>query len=173
MAYNNSGHGRGCSCMQGRGPGPPAHIGGFPQDGGCPQGGFPPTMGTIGCPIDTPGRPAGGSPLYRAPPAMNGRYGSPSGLGIPPGPPGVHLGAQTNVQQQPCANVVKRYANWNACYSCGFDVADGRTSMSCPPHLQKAMYHIGFNCQNAQQYINLGHPCSTHNRHKMQFPTNM
>jgi hypothetical protein len=74
------------------------------------------------------------------------------------------------VQQQTYSNVVKRYANWNACYSCGSDVADGHTSMSCPPRLRKAMHQIGFNCQNAQQFIDLGNPCSTRNRHKTQLP---
>jgi hypothetical protein len=72
--------------------------------------------------------------------------------------------------QQPFSNVTKRYANWNACYSCGFDVADGHTSMSCPAHLRKATHDIYFNRQNAQQYIDLGHPCSARNRHKSQFP---
>jgi hypothetical protein len=51
---------------------------------------------------------------------------------------------------------MKRYANWNACYSCDFDVADGHTSMSCPAHLRKATHDIYFNRQNAQQYIDLG-----------------
>ncbi len=77
------------------------------------------------------------------------------------------------VQQQPYSNVVKRYASWNVCYSCGFDVADGHTSMSCPPHLCKAIHQIGFNRQNAQQFIDLSHPCSTRNRHKTQLPAPM
>jgi hypothetical protein len=32
---------------------------------------------------------------------------------------------------------MKRFANWNACYSCGFDVANGHTSQTCPLHLRK------------------------------------
>jgi hypothetical protein len=42
--------GRRCShsCMQGRGCGLLANIGGFPLGRGFPQGGYPPTMGTIG-----------------------------------------------------------------------------------------------------------------------------
>jgi hypothetical protein len=64
--------------------------------------------------------------------------------------------------------VMKRYANWNVCYSCGFDVADGHTSMSCPAHLRKASHDIYFNRQNVQQYL-----CSTRNRHKIQFPPSM
>jgi hypothetical protein len=113
---------------------------------------------------------------------------SPPNTGVPPpvfppiGPPGQRIvgppgfpGAAAQIQndQPPYSNTMKRYANWNACYSCGFDVADGHTSMSCPPHLRKATHDINFNRQNAQQYIDLGHPCATHNRHKTQFPTNM
>ena len=131
-------------------------------------------------------RPQNGPPPFYAPGRLQG-YGTsqgiptyrppPLGRGIGnPGRFGMHGDrAQVPIQQAqpPYSNVVKRYANWNACYSCGFDVADGHTSMSCPPHLRKATHQIGFNCQNAQQYINLGHPCSTRNRHKTQFPTNM
>jgi hypothetical protein len=97
---------------------------------------------------------------------MNGgQQGQPQYRGPPTGVQGPNQG-----QQQPFSNVMKRYANWNACYSCGFDVADGHTSMSCPAHLRKATHDIYFNRQNAQQYIDLGHPCSTRNRHKTQFP---
>ncbi len=90
---------------------------------------------------------------------------SPGPLGIPP--------AHTNVQQQQYSNVIKQYSNLNACYLCGFDVTNGHTSMTCPHHLRKATHDIGFNRQNAQQYINLGHPCSIKNRHRMQFPAPM
>jgi len=30
------------------------------------------------------------------------------------------------------SNIIKRYANWNVCFSCGFDVEDGHTSKKCP-----------------------------------------
>jgi hypothetical protein len=167
--YNGQRCGR--SHAQGRGCGPPTSIGSFSQGGGvCPMMGtsgrhasiFPP-----GPPGGFLGSPAGGPPPYHAPsPMMNRGCGPPGGIGIPP--------AQAHVHQQPySSNIVKRYANWNTCYSCGFDVVDGHTSMSCPPHLRKATHHIGFNRQNAQQYIDLGHPCSARNRHKTQFPTTM
>jgi hypothetical protein len=172
--------GHGCGRMQGCGCGLPAYIGGIPHSGVFSQGGFSPTMDTLGslmgAPPGLPGGFQGGdasSPLpYRTSPAMNGRHGHTSGYGMPPGHSGMPPGAQANVQP-PYLNVVKHYSKWNACYSCGFNVADGHTSMSCQPNLHKATHHIGFNRQNAQQYIDLGHSCSTHNRHKMQFPTNM
>jgi hypothetical protein len=151
--------------------GPPAYIRGYPQGSfsptmSHPMGGAPP--GPQG---GLPGNTAGGIPSYRSPPApaMNRGYGPSRGY-VPPAP---HGGTQANVQQQPYSNMVKHYANWNACYSCGFDVADGHTSMSCPPHLCKMLHHIGFNRQNSQQYINLGHPYSTRNGHKNQFPPPM
>ncbi len=77
--YGGRGHGHGY--LQGHGCGPPAYIAGFPHGRGFPQGGFPPTMGTIGSPMDAPlgppggfqGGDPGGPPPYRTPPAMNGR----------------------------------------------------------------------------------------------------
>jgi hypothetical protein len=36
-----------------------------------------------------------------------------------------------HVQAPPYLNLTKRYANWNACYSCGFDVPAGHTSQTC------------------------------------------
>jgi hypothetical protein len=166
-----AGRGRGGrSHMQGRSRGPPNYIKGYPQ------GGFPPTFGR---PIGThPGLPggfqshaAGGVPPYRplAATVMNGGHGPSGGYVLPRAPPT----NQENLHAQPYSNVVKQYSNWNVCYLCGFDVADRYTSMLCPPHLRKVLHQIGFNCQNAQQYTNLGHPCSTRNRHKTQFPTNM
>jgi hypothetical protein len=113
--YGSHGHSHGR--MQGHGCGPPAYIGEISHGRGFPQKGFPPTMGTIGCPMGAPpgplggfqGGPAGGPPSYRAPPAINGRYGPTGGYGMPPGPLGMPPGAQANVQQQPCLNVIKRY----------------------------------------------------------------
>jgi hypothetical protein len=111
----------------------------------------------------------GGIPPYRPPPPMGGGYGASSRAVGPPGFPGgaAQLGTRAQNEQPPYSNTMKRYANWNACYSCGFDDADGHTSMSCPPHLRKVSHDINFNRQNAQQYIDLGHPCATQNRHKI------
>ncbi len=139
---------------------------------------FPHAYGTPRqCPSGVPGQFQGGTafgvPQYHPP----GTYATGGFPGSPPGgfsggyPRAPTIPAQ--VQQQPYSNMVKRYANWNACYSCGFDVADGHTIMSCPPHLHKALHQVGFNHQNAQQFLNLGHPCSTRNRHKTQFPAPM
>jgi len=77
---------------------------------------------------------------------------------------------QGGTQAAPYLNVVKKFANWNACYSCGFDIPDGHTSMTCPDHLCKPGHDIYFTRQNAQQYIDAGRNCSTRLRHKTQFP---
>ncbi len=61
--------------------------------------------------------------------------------------------------------MVKWFANWNVCYLYNFDVVDGHTGMLCPMHLHKALHDINFTHQNAQQYMDLGHPCSTRNKH--------
>ncbi len=117
-----AGHERGGhSWMQGRGRGPPNYIGGYPQ------GGFPPTVSRpIGTHPDLPGGfqsyAAGGVPPYRLPTAtvMNGGHGPSGGCVLSRGPPT----NQENLHAQPYSNVVKRYSNWNVCYSCGLNVAD-------------------------------------------------
>ena len=146
-----------------------------PSDGnivvhGCPQ---PPGMAhtpLVGLPyFHIPGQfngdaAAGGIPAYYPPkPGHGGVYaaGGYPGAGHFNGGCSGFQGcrAPTNAQAQPpYSNIVKRYANWNVCYSCSFDIANGHTNMSCPPHLCKATHQIGFNCQNAQQYIYLGYP---------------
>ncbi len=74
------------------------------------------------------------------------------------------------VEAPPYLNLMKLYANWNACYSCGFDVADGHTSQMCPQHLRKPDHDCYFTRQNGQQYIDAGYRCNTKSRHKTVFP---
>ena len=62
-----------------------------------------------------------------------------------------------HVQAPPYSNLTKRYVNWNACYSCGFDVPGGHTNQTCPHHMRKPDHDIHFTRQNAQQYINQGY----------------
>jgi hypothetical protein len=90
----------------------------------------------------------------------------PQGGGIPGNAP--HGGMQQQ-ERPPYSNLVKRFANWNACYTCGFDVPDGHTSMTCQAQ-RKAGHDVCFTRQNAWQYINAGRNCSTRNYHKTQFP---
>ena len=41
----------------------------------------------------------------------------------------------------PYSNLMKRFANWNAGYSCGFDIRDRHTSQTCPQHLRNGPRH--------------------------------
>jgi len=52
------------------------------------------------------------TPGYMGPPTIGGGYFAT--------PPQVQ-----HVQAPPYSNLTKRFANWNECYSCGFDVPDG------------------------------------------------
>jgi hypothetical protein len=188
VAFNVSNAGHGFARFGGRGgspgryrrgvghqPGGGPPFGGSLYSGGFTQGCYPTPMAhPVNAPSGVPGQFQGGTtfgvPQYR-PPGTYATGGFPDSLqgGFPGGYPRAPT-ILAQVQQQPYSNMVKTYANWNACYSCGFDVADGHTSMLCPPHLRKATHQIGFNHQNTQQFINLGHPCSTRNRHKTQLP---
>ena len=121
-----------------------------------------------------------GVPAYTHPIGhAGGQFGPAAAQAHPIGPPGGMFGTMgqqgqgQRSQELPFSNTVKRYHNWNACYSCGFDVADGHTSMTCPFHLCRPSHDVNFTCQNAQQYINLGHPCSTRGRHKTQMNAQM
>jgi hypothetical protein len=87
--------------------------------------------------------------------------------------PGAAIPLAMQPQQQPCTanfpNIYKRYKNWNMCYSCGFDIEDRHTSMTCP--FWKASHQMGFTCENAQQYIAAGHIPCTKGMHKSILPT--
>jgi hypothetical protein len=146
VAFNISNKGRGVGRFTGRG----NYSGGY---GGrscghghpSPRGrSFPPT-GTYG-EFPSPGGFAGGCFPGLPPGTQPPPTGIPQGRGLQPyrapGLPGMltpGLGpapfAQSHLQQQPFSNTVKCHANWKVCYLCGFDVADGHTSMSCPAHL--------------------------------------
>ena len=103
---------------------------------------------------------AGRTPGYIEPPTICGGY-----FATPP--------QAQHVQASPYSNLTKKFVNFNACYSCGFDVPDGHTSQTCPLHLRKPDHDIYFTRQNAQQYINQGYNCATKNRHKTAFPQGM
>ncbi len=103
---------------------------------------------------------AGRATGYMAPQAAGGGY-----YAIPP--------QAQQIQAPPYSNLTKRFANWNPCYSCGFDIPDRHTSQTCPQHLRKPDHDIHFTRQNAQQYINQGYNCATKNRHKTVFPQTM
>jgi hypothetical protein len=88
----------------------------------------------------------GGPPFFHAPPANHQR--GPAQCILPAG--GYGAGGHGNTPhggRTPAAlfsNLVKLYANWNACYLCGFDVPNGHTSMTCPTNLHKPPHNVYF-----------------------------
>jgi hypothetical protein len=78
-------------------------------------------------------------------------------------------GARVNAPFQ--SNVTKKHANWNVCWSCGFDVEDGHTSATCPAHWRKTDHQVGFTRETAQQWINAGYTLCTKGMHKTTLPT--
>jgi hypothetical protein len=66
---------------------------------------------------------------------------------------------------------VKKYANWNVCFSCGFDIEEGHTSQTCPGHWRKMNHQEEFTCENSWQWINAGYDPCTKGMHKLQFLT--
>ena len=68
------------------------------------------------------------------------------------------------------SNIVKRFANLNVCFSCGFDVKDGHTSSTCLMQWRRPNHQVAFTRANAQQYINVGYDACTRAMHKTQYP---
>ena len=85
-------------------------------------------------------------------------------------PPGLSIGTARAIVNPPHSNITKKFNNWNACYSCGFDVQDEHTSQTCPLHWRRATHDEGYTRQNAQAYLNQGYDCSTKNMHKTMLP---
>jgi hypothetical protein len=69
---------------------------------------------------------------------------------------GVAPFTQQNMQRNMASmyfNITKRYANWNVCFSCGFDVEDGHMSKTCPAPWRRANHQEGYDRNNSGQYI--------------------
>jgi hypothetical protein len=99
-----------------------------------------------------------------------GRGGSAlPGIGYPP-PVGGFNGRAAKPPNPPHSNIVKVYANWNVCFSCGFDIEEGHTSQTCPKHWGKMNHQEGFTRENSRQWINAGYNPCTKEMHKSQFP---
>lgn len=70
-----------------------------------------------------------------------------------PGMPLMGAGGPANATH---SNIIKRYANMNACFSCRFDVEDGHTLKMCPAAWRRADHQEGCNISNSQQFIAAG-----------------
>jgi hypothetical protein len=68
------------------------------------------------------------------------------------------------------SNIIKHYANWNVCFSCGFDIEDGHMLKTCPAPWRYANHQEGFDRNNLGQYIAAGYDACTKAMHKSQLP---
>jgi hypothetical protein len=89
-------------------------------------------------------------------------------------PPNLFGGMGPFVPQAPAKNnnnapsLIKHLANWNACFSCGFNMEDSHTSATCPFNWHKPNHQVGYTRENAASYAAYGP--STKGQHKTQFP---
>ena len=79
-----------------------------------------------------------------------GRSGHGNNGGIPIAPGGAGFVGQPAMQAAAYSNITKTFANWNVCYTCGFDIEDGHTLVTCPQGWRKPNHQEGFNWNNAQ-----------------------
>jgi hypothetical protein len=54
------------------------------------------------------------------------------------------------------SNIIKKFANWNVCFSCDFGVENGYTSKTRPAAWRRVNHQEGYDCNNANQYIAAG-----------------
>jgi hypothetical protein len=77
-------------------------------------------------------------------------------------------------QQQmnpPHSNITKIYNNWNACYSCGFDIEDGHFLSTCPAHWRKPSHNEVYTHANVQDFLNRDPHVCMKGIHKTMLPT--
>ncbi len=65
---------------------------------------------------------------------------------------------------------IKKYNNWNVCYSCSFDIEDKHTSAACPIDWCRTTHCKKYSRNNTQAYIDSGHNVCTKGIHKMMLP---
>ena len=152
LGRHNYGHRGGQGC--GRGRGPLVFPGGHTP---------PPMFINTGRNTSTAPHTPGGRGYFTstAPHTSGGRGHFTSTAPYTPGGRGYFAPMHQAHINAPYSNTTKRYANWNACFLCGFDVEDNHTSQKCPLHLRQHNHDINFTCYNAQQYINAGYRCCT------------
>jgi hypothetical protein len=52
-------------------------------------------------------------------------------------------------------NIIKNWANQNVCFTCGFDVEDWHTSVTCPD--KKQGHQDSLTCSNYMEYEHANH----------------
>ncbi len=99
-----------------------------------------------------------------------GRIGRGNNGSIPIAPGEAGFIGQPMTHAATYSNITKMFAISNVCYTCGFDIKEGNTLVTCPRGWRKPNHQEGFDRNNAQAYINAGWKPSTKRRHKTQFP---
>jgi hypothetical protein len=93
------------------------------------------------------------------------------GIFSPPNPYGGIGPFAPTPQAQPANNTpspVKQYANWNACFLCGFYIKVAHNLATCPFVWYKPNHQVGYTRENAALYAAYG--LSTTGQLKKQFP---
>ena len=67
-----------------------------------------------------------------------GRDGRGKNGSIPIAPGGAGTVGQPATKAKAFSNLTKAFANWNVCYSCGFDIKDRHTAVTCPHAWRRA-----------------------------------
>jgi hypothetical protein len=96
--------------------------------------------------------------------------GYQGGMFAPPNPfggMGPFLPAAKATTSTNTPSPIKRFAKWNACFYCGFDVGNGHTLVTCPFGWHKPNHQVGYTRENAATYTAYGP--STKCQHKTQF----
>jgi hypothetical protein len=100
----------------------------------------------------------------QGPIGQQGMFAAPNPFGgIDPFAPLIPTQGTTNAPSP-----IKCLMNWNACFSCGFYVAEGHTSATCPFEWRKSNHQVGYTCENTSLCAAYGP--STKGQHKTQFP---
>ena len=100
-----------------------------------------------------------------------GRHNAAYGRGPPQRNPGGYGGRNSGRGWTPNPqHPVKRFNNWNMCFSCGWDVPVWHTSKTCPHEYRKPGHVENCDRSNANGLIAAGHDVSKKGMHKTQLP---
>jgi hypothetical protein len=94
----------------------------------------------------------------------------PGGVVIPPYGPYLPAVAPVAAQCNFTPTPVKKFNNWKVCYSCGFDIKDKHTGVTCPIDWHRTTHCKKYLRNNVQAYIVSGHDVCTKGIHKMMLP---
>ncbi len=77
-------------------------------------------------------------------------------------------GMQQRCKKLDFSNIYKIHNNWNACFSCGFNIENRHTSITCP--FKWWNHQDLFTRRNPQQFIAAGYDPCTKGMHKTVLP---